>query len=84
MLLPLELPLSNDTLTFQLYDEDKLGDDIICSLKFSIKDLLKNDTPRDPKLADTEQKLKYTMKWVNLYGCNKEFTGGFMDGSNSE
>lgn len=82
MLLPLELPLSNDVLMFQLFDQDLMkGDDLVCSLKFSIKDILKTDSSRNKKDKDGNVELTYTTKWVNLYGCNKEHTGGLLDKS---
>jgi hypothetical protein len=77
MLLPLELPLANDDLKFQIYDHDTaVRDDLVCTMKFSIKEILKTDSSRNKK----DEKgnvidMTYTTKWVNLYGCNKEFTG---------
>lgn len=81
MLLPLELPLSNDVLKFEVYDYDLTGDDLVCAMKFSIKELLKTDSSRNPKDKDGNPEITYTMKWVNLYGCNKEFTGGMNFGN---
>lgn len=57
------------------------GDDLVCSLKFSIKDILKTDSSRNKKDKDGNVELTYTTKWVNLYGCNKEHTGGLLDKS---
>lgn len=77
MLLPIEVPLSNDELKFQIYDHDTAArDDLVCTMKFSIKELLKTDSSRNEKDEDGNiKKMTYCMKWVNLYGCNKEFTG---------
>ena len=59
------------------------GDDLVCSLKFSVKEILKTDSSRNPIDADGNPEITYTMKWVNLYGCNKEHTGGMLDTSDS-
>jgi hypothetical protein len=76
MHLPLELPLSNDELKFEVYDYDLTGDDLVCAMKFSIKEFLKTDSSRNPKDKEGNPEITYNMRWVNLYGCNKEFTGG--------
>lgn len=69
-LLPLELPASNDIIKFQLYDHDTIGrDDLVATMQFSIKEMLKTDSTKNPKNP------KYTMKWVNLFGCNAAHTG---------
>ena len=41
MLIPIELPASNDEIVFKLYDHDPTFDDIVASFKFSIKDIVK-------------------------------------------
>jgi hypothetical protein len=46
MLLPLEVPLSNDKLVFNVYDYDTIGDDLVCSMTFSLKEILKTDSSR--------------------------------------
>jgi len=51
MLLPLELPLSNDKLVFNLYDKDMVGDDLVCSMTFSLKEILKSDSSRRIRAA---------------------------------
>jgi len=72
MLIPLELPASKDRLLFNLYDWDATGDDLVASMRFSIKDILK--TTDNTGLLEGEPK-KYEMRWVNLYGCNPEYSG---------
>lgn len=42
MLIPLELPASKDALSFKLYDYDTTGDDLVGSLNFSIKQMIKD------------------------------------------
>ena len=86
MHLPLELPLSSDSLIFQMFDKDNMlkADDLVCTMKFSIKEILKIDSSRNKKDKDGNPELTYKMHWVNLYGCNKEFTGGLLDGSDSK
>ena len=81
MMLPLELPASNDKLVFNVYDQDfGSGDDLVCSMYFSIKEILKTDSSKkvmenepEPDKHDEikDENLTYTMKWVNLYGSNK-------------
>ena len=51
MLLPLELPLSNDKLVFNLYDSDTLSDDLVCSMNFSLKEILSKDSSRQIRKA---------------------------------
>ena len=69
-LLPLELPASNDIIKFQLYDHDTLArDDLVATMQFSIKEMLKTDSSKNPKNP------KYTMKWVNLFGCKADKSG---------
>lgn len=48
-----------------------------------MKELLKTDSSRNKKDADGNTEITYVMKWVNLYGCNKEFTGGMLDSSDT-
>lgn len=62
MLLPLEFPLSNDKLVFNLYDYDTLCDDIVCSMTFSLKDILKVDSSRKIKKAKNEKDKKNESK----------------------
>ena len=109
-LMPLELPASNDLITFQLYDHDLVGTDDLCaSLQFSIKEMLKTDSSDNPFLPghenddkeddkkdekkdsddeegglDTNREVTYVTKWVNLYGCNPEYTGKHADKQNKE
>lgn len=46
-MIPLEMPLSNDQLIFNVYDQDfATGDDLVCSMYFSIKDILKSDSSK--------------------------------------
>ena len=85
MMLPLELPLSNDELKFEVYDYDLTGDDLVCAMKFFIKDILKSDSSRNPMGPDGKTpQITYTMKWVNLYGCNKEWCGGMTQLTNDK
>ena len=84
MMLPLELPLSNDELKFEVYDYDLTGDDLVCAMKFSIKELLKSDSSRNPKDKDGNPEITYNMRWVNLYGCNKEWCGGMTQLTNDK
>jgi len=72
MLLPLEVPLSKAKLTFSLYDYDRgQRDDLVASMGFSLKEILKTDSS---KAGDD---INYTMKWVNLFGCNPADSGSF-------
>ena len=62
MLLPLELPLSNDKLVFNLYDKDLVGDDLVCSMTFSLKEILKSDSSRRIRAAAESNKKKEVVK----------------------
>lgn len=77
MLLPLEIPVSNDNLRALVYDYDAgVSDDIICGINFSKKQIIKeSDCSKNPK--DKAGKIQITprMRWINMYGCNVEQTG---------
>ena len=68
MLIPIELPASNDEIVFKLYDYDPTFDDIVASFKFSIKDIVKK-CKNNQKAGEDRG---YQMQWVNLYGCNPD------------
>lgn len=59
MLIPVELPNSNDEITFMLYDYNVTKDEFVGNISFSIKDL-----------EERLEKEKYILKWCFLYGCH--------------
>ena len=63
MLIPVTIPIDDDKLKFEIYDEDKIMDELACTVQFSIKSLIKN----------TEEH-KMT-KWVNFYGAHNGYSG---------
>jgi len=79
ILIPLELPAANDSLCFNLYDYDATArDDLVASMKFSIKEILKIDSSmKEPGEMD------YKMQWINLFGCNPDCTGSEADAQNN-
>lgn len=54
-------------------------DDLVATLQFSIREMLKTDSSKKPK-----GQYNYTMKWVNLFGCNAAYTGKEADKQNDE
>ena len=70
ILIPLEMPISNDNLTFEVYDKDMMSTELVCTLKMSIKEILKTDSSKNAP----DQPPNYEMKWINLYGCNPDCT----------
>ena len=77
MMLPLELPVSNDNLGFLFYDSDFPNvDDMICGINFSIKQIIKeSDQSKVEPDEDGNIKMTPKMRYVNLYGCSKEHCG---------
>ena len=66
--LPIQWPLSSDRLVLKVFDEDKVTDEIVGSMFFSLKDLVKKG----------EQPGGY-FYWQNLYGAPKGYMGGNVD-----
>ena len=80
MLLPLEVPLSKEMLTFSLYDYDfGTRDELVASMKFSLKEILKTDSS---KCGPGD--VNYTTRWVNLFGCNPDYAGRKAAGPQNE
>ena len=77
MLLPLEIPVSNDNLRALVYDYDMgARDDIICGINFSKKQIIKDsDCSKNPKDKGGNIQITPRMRWINMYGCNVEQTG---------
>ena len=63
MLVPVEIPIKDDKLTLQVWDQDNLVDELCCSVLFSLKSFLKHDITLDPSAQGM-------VKWVNLYGAH--------------
>ena len=66
--LPIQWPLASDRLIMQVYDEDKVKDEIVGSMFFSLKDLV----------GKGEQPGGY-FYWQNLWGAPKGYMGGNVD-----
>jgi Ca2+-dependent lipid-binding protein len=77
ILIPLELPASNDTLVFNLYDYDKppLPDTLCASMTFSLKQIIQQTDSSNNAPGD----FTYHMQWINLFGCNPEYSGSQAD-----
>lgn len=73
MLIPVELPNSNDDITFMLYDYNVTKDEFVGNIHFSIKEL-----------EERLDKEKYILQWCFLYGCHQENTGKIADLQNSD
>lgn len=69
LLLPLQIPTASDRLIFKLYDHNTVTDELVGSIKFSIKELMKAENP--------------VYKWVNVYGAPKGVSGKFTDEMNN-
>ena len=63
MLIAVTLPVIDDKLTLEIYDEDKVLDELACTAQFSIKSMIKHG-PDNPM-----------MKWVNFYGAHNGYSG---------
>jgi len=67
MLIPVELPLKEESLIFKVYDyEDVLADELCCSVFMDLKGMLK---------YDISQNMQKKSKWVNLYGAPMGYSG---------
>jgi len=64
LLVPVELPVTKDSLDFELYDEDLgVSSELVANLHFSIKEIIKN-------VGGNPKERRYHMQWFNLYGSN--------------
>ena len=59
--LPIQWPLSSDRLVIKIYDEDKAIDEMVGSMFFSLKDLVKKG-----------EQIGGYFYWQNLYGAPKD------------
>jgi hypothetical protein len=77
MLLPLELPVSNDNLRALVYDYEAVGpDELVCGINFSKKAMMKDaDCTKNAKGKDGKVIITPRMRWINMYGCNVAQTG---------
>ena len=73
MLIPLQLPIKDEKLILQVYDEDTIADEIIASLVLNVKSMMKYDSEEN----------KCT-KWVNLYGAPQGYMGSNVDKMNED
>lgn len=71
MLIAITLPVIDDRLTLEIYDEDKVFDELACTALFSIKSLIKHG-PENPMI-----------KWVNFYGAHNGYSGAHADKMNA-
>ena len=62
-LIPIEIPVINNKLTLQVYDQDNMYDELAATTDLNIKGMLKYDKD-NPNL-----KVKTQCKWINLYGA---------------
>ena len=62
--LPIQWPLASDRLMLQLYDEDKVVDEIVGSMYFSLKKLIAEGGVPGGKFF-----------WHNMYGAPNGYTG---------
>jgi hypothetical protein len=70
MLLPVQWPVASDRLVFKLYDYETTGsDELVGSMKFSIKDIIACKEP--------------TYNWINLYGAPVGYSGKNCDRMNN-
>jgi hypothetical protein len=74
MLIPIEIPVAKDKLTFDMWEYDKGvvvdGDRLICTFYQSLAEIFKDDSSKEPVGQNGEIKLKRKVKWIHLYGSN--------------
>jgi len=72
MMIPVELPIKQDSFLLQVWDEDKVIDELCCSVHLSFKSMLKYSI-EEPHT-----------KWINLYGAPMGFSGSTCDRMNAD
>ena len=48
------------------------------------KDKKKDDDSEEEEVLDTNREITYTTRWVNLYGCNPDYSNKHADKQNKE
>ena len=71
--LPIQWPLASDRLLLQLFDEDKVVDEIVGSMYFSLKKLIADGSVPGGKFF-----------WHNLYGAPNGYSGKVCDLMNEQ
>ena len=71
--LPIQWPLASDRFLLQLYDEDKVVDEIVGSMYFSLKKLIAEGSVPGGKFF-----------WHNMYGAPTGYSGGNCDLMNEQ
>ena len=71
--LPIQWPLASDRLLLQVYDEDKVLDEIVGSMYFSLKKLIADGSVPNGKFF-----------WHNLYGAPHDYSGKVCDLMNEQ
>lgn len=72
MMIPVELPLREETIKIQLWDWDTLVDEFVCSLEMKVKQILKYE-------RETVDEGASRIKWVNFYGPPDHTSGKAAD-----
>lgn len=62
VLIPVELPLRDETIKIQLWDSDTVVDEFVCSLDIPIKSILNYERKNYRETGNSR------MKWINFYG----------------
>lgn len=75
-LIPVEVPVVNNKLVMQLYDQDNLTNELAATTELAIKSMIKYDHS-NPNL-----KAKSQCKWINLYGAPTGRSGSNTDKMN--
>ena len=71
--LPIQWPLASDRLFLQLWDEDSIVDQLVGSMHFSLKNLIRDGSAPGGKYF-----------WHNLYGAPADYSGGMCDLMNEQ
>jgi len=71
--LPIQWPLASDRLLLQLYDEDNVVDELVGSMYFSLKKLIREGSVPGGKYY-----------WHNLYGAPEGYSGSTCDLMNDQ
>jgi len=73
MMIPVEIPTRNETISLQVWDQDELVDELCCSLSLNVKTILKYEGEENSMV-----------KWINLYGAPQGYSGSNASSMNTD
>mmetsp|Transcript_20973 Transcript_20973/g.32505 ORF Transcript_20973/g.32505 Transcript_20973/m.32505 type:complete len:203 (+) Transcript_20973:581-1189(+) len=78
MLVPIQIPIRDDKIQIQIWDQDALMDELCCSLTLSVKSIMKYDK------SNLDPNYSHMLKWINLYGGQNGYSGKHTNRMNND